>query len=1551
MSETFIQYLEKWLKQSTVQGLNNPLVKMPVKRFRLLQADEFDSIANGGTLLIGTTSDPIARNLYKNYQTRIRERGEHCSFICCGAVEMIIAGDGQQQRTALFPVCLKRASLETSGDKIKVTVSDEETWQFNPVLQAHLRAFGISGVASFYRTPEVAIGWVKAQLGNRASSISSDSYIGLFSSQQMVLQQRLTEPYLRQALAQNPVIQAKIGGSQVTSPVLSETTDEGLEELGLVLPCDDHQLRVVQLSDRRFNLQVEGPPGTGKSQTIANIISNAMYKGLKVLLVCDKRAAIVQVEERLADCGLKPALLNLHDEGLDKHEFLKQATDKFPQDGPIALPIFPFELLGETRKTLNERIIFGRTIAHPSLQVTNRQALAGLIQLRKELVDVPKIPITNWQSLSKERLAKLLSSVAEWPELVEIVADSKNVWNKVKPEAFAQNSNADRELPSKIQKVISRIESLDEDREMAASVGIELPLESDQNVAAILELVRCVLEKPDCYPRIVGNSQISLKELGHLQLEWWKLQRLLAAHYPVVLSESCSAETVKEAKDLLSNEAAISWQDLSHRVVYKENCLAKYKESQDKYLRFCDQIGLVYSPLLKVRRAQYQAVLGLGKFGGLIPHSWWNASYNPVLMVDGWVSKLKACISHEKAAPLPLHLVALERITITHWTHVEAMAEHGFNLVSYCISFVNDRKCKYALQQAYPDIPVRGFKQWREVTLHAVAAQGMVKSLRESAEIHVILKHLTENYLAIAHEAGDKANEFVEYGDVKRLIDAAALVEQWRERNDLFEVNSIHWQTFWESPNPNVLQQVEFALAELDMLELPDKRSDNLEDALKVIEQARRRIQDFLKANERQDGDRSQSVMASLAAQKEFDRCQKNLAPITKYLTLQTEGQSEPDWEWLQKVLAWRDLFERLCGKQKLDMDSPLWLKLRDRLQDYKTFIQQNCNELGAFFEDFPLTIVNYVSFKDFLNQIIADLPRHPLWLEKKRWQKKIAAFPELTTLWSKIIEGTVQPDCAKRLFCFNLLKMCEPFAQPIGPELRQKLHSFEEQDERLSSWIVDQLKARLRHSMQNAASAAAASEAALRHLSGLKRIHGTIRDIIKPHIDYLLAVKPCWMMSPTSLTNLIDERAFDHGIPFDLVIFDEASQIRILDGLLSMAFGKQVIIVGDKNQLPPTDFFSSFANPDTDAESDDFGTSESLLEEFMGVFEEGKTHVMLMSHYRSETPDLIRFSNDWFYDGKLEMYPPAHISGMGRRLQYVPNAIYSETAGLRNNPVEAREVVKLIELHVHDYPGKSLGVVTMNIPQMELIDELLHFFVPQNVQDFCADERKFFLRNLETVQGDEMDRIILSLTYGKNPSGQFNAAILGPITKSGGERRLNVAITRSRSGMVIVSSLSAADLATSGAQSNGFKCLKAFLTDLESSQQIRNFGIDSKRFEKKMDGISNLVFCESPFEEQVVEFLENQGFELECQYGDGNFRLDIVVKENGRNLLAIECDGTSYHNSLVARTRDRARQRILQSRGWHVHHVWSTNWWSWEQAEKQSILDAINVAHNGQRK
>ena len=1547
MPETFAQFLDKWLKHSTVQGLNNPLVKMPVKRFRLLDSTEYSSISDGGSLILGTMSDPISRNLFKNFQTRIRERGEHSAFLTYGSVEMAFAGGaGQQSRVSLFPLILKRSSLQAIGNNVKAIIAEDEQWQINPVLNTHLLSLNISLSAVASSSPDYIERWLSAQIGNRAK-VANTTYIGLFSSQQMVVQQRLAELPLRQALARNPVVQAKINNLKIDTGNLGEITDDGLEELGLVLPCDDSQLRVVQLSGNGSCLQVEGPPGTGKSQTIANIISNAIYHGRKVLLVCDKKAAITQVEERLAKCGLSPAILNLHDEDLDKREFLRQATSNFSYAAVKAnrpFTNYPFEQLRDTRKILNERVQFNRKITHPSLLVTNRQALAGMIDIRKQLIHIPNIEISNWQALSKERFDKLLRSIAEWPGLAKVLSNADNIWNFVNPEIFDNNANASNELLEFVKTLFFAMESLELIQEHVASLGIETQLLSDTDINSSIDLCNIVIAKPSCWSKLIGNTELTESELTMLEKSWLNLNDLVALKHPVALDHALPDTSIVEAKVLLNEENAKSWSDLSQRISLHKSRASDISSHQHYYMRLCDQLGFVYSPLLKVRRAQLQTILSLGSYGGLIPRTWWNSKTNPVLIVNGWLSQVKACSDIAQSAPLPIRFIALERIASNYWEHVETLALHGFNFISFCLKYVNFSKCKYALRQAYPSIPIKGFKKWRDVTLHAVNANTTVKELRTSTHNHVILTQLTENYLSSGHEIGSNLSSIFEDPKITRLQYAAKYVEQCRCRNDLFQIDNIHWQTFWESPNPQVLSQIEQAISNLDDIALPNSDNDNLETALFYYKESASKLEVFLGQYETQDGNRNLSVIDSFTAQKTYQNLKSSLEALSKYIELQ-ENSNTPDWDFLIKTLQWRTMFERLRGNQKLDIDSSIWPKLQGDLIDYRSQVTSIYSSLSGYFDGFQQLFSDFASLKNLLAQIYEENPNYPLWLEKKRWDKKLPAYPELKFLWPKVITGAIDPNNAERLFCFNILRYCDPVSKPQGPELTQTLNSFVEQDSNLTQWILDHIKTRLSKAMVDASLMSAQGESELRRLAGLQRIRGTVRELLNAHREYLIAAKPCWMMSPTSLANIVSSDIFaEMNTPFDLVIFDEASQIRVLDGLLSMAFGKQTIIVGDKNQLPPTDFFASFGNPDSESDNQDFGISESLLDEFAGVFIEDKSHVMLMSHYRSETPDLIRFSNDWFYDSRLEMYPPSHIAGIGRQLHYVADSIYSETAGQRNNPTEAKEVVKLIEQHVKECPDKSLGVVTMNISQMELIDTLLDN-VPQNVRTFCSDDAKFFLRNLETVQGDEMDRIILSLTYGKNQQGVFNASILGPLTKSGGERRLNVAITRSRNGMTVVSSLKSLDLEKSNAQSKGFSCLKAFLVDLENNVTTRNYGVGNERFSKVKDGLSNVVHCESPFEEQVVEFLENEGFEIECQYGAGKFRLDIVVKENGKNLIAIECDGAAYHSSLVARTRDRARQRILEDLGWRIHRVWSTNWWFFEQQEKAGLVAAINSA------
>src|SRR5439155_21389549 len=301
--------------------------------------------------------------------------------------------------------------------------------------------------------------------------------------------------------------------------------------------------------------------------------------------------------------------------------------------------------------------------------------------------------------------------------------------------------------------------------------------------------------------------------LERLKNQWERREELVSMRHPVSLTDIYPVDAEQQATVLLARENATTWQDLSQREAYHTGRHAEVDQIQNRYRRLYDQIGLVYSPLLKVRRAQLRAVLSLGAVGASVPRSWWTSSATPVLSVAGWKAHFQACVEQAKRAE-------------THWQHIEAKAEHGFNLVSYCLHFVNDRKCKFALRQVFPAIPSRRFKQWPDVTLHAVSALHEMNSLRSVSETHVVLQQLTSAYLAVAHDNPDQAESYLSHEDVQKLEKAAASVLQLRARNDWFEIGSPHWQTFWESQNPNLLTQVENLLSELDTLSLPENQTD-----------------------------------------------------------------------------------------------------------------------------------------------------------------------------------------------------------------------------------------------------------------------------------------------------------------------------------------------------------------------------------------------------------------------------------------------------------------------------------------------------------------------------------------------------------------------------------------------------------------------------------------------------------------------------------------------------------------------------------------------------
>lgn len=446
------------------------------------------------------------------------------------------------------------------------------------------------------------------------------------------------------------------------------------------------------------------------------------------------------------------------------------------------------------------------------------------------------------------------------------------------------------------------------------------------------------------------------------------------------------------------------------------------------------------------------------------------------------------------------------------------------------------------------------------------------------------------------------------------------------------------------------------------------------------------------------------------------------------------------------------------------------------------------------------------------------------------------------------------------------------------------------------------------------------------------KRRQKNIRTLLAETGELIQIIKPCFMMSPLSVSTFLDPDI----IHFDTVIFDEASQIFPQDAVGAIYRAKQLIVVGDSKQMPPSNFFSATVEDDSpDEEIGDVTDFESILD----MCSTTMPQMRLRWHYRSRYEQLIAFSNRNFYDGDLVTFPSATADTHGVGVDYYHvDGIFDRKS--HTNRKEAEFVVDLIFKHIQEYPGRSLGVVAFSVAQQELIDNLLSKRRQENpdMEGFFKGERKepFFIKNLETVQGDERDTIIFSVAYGIDSQGRL-LHNFGPLNRVGGERRLNVAVTRAKCNVQLVSSMHYTDIDLSRTSSTGVTLLRAYLDYAENGTIALERAVSISPFEQ----------FDSEFEMEVCDFLRDNGFEVDMQVGCSGFRIDLGLRRSGSSdyVLAIECDGATYHSSKNARDRDRLRQEILERMGWKFYRIWSTDWFKNKRVEKERLLGAAKQA------
>lgn len=697
-------------------------------------------------------------------------------------------------------------------------------------------------------------------------------------------------------------------------------------------------------------------------------------------------------------------------------------------------------------------------------------------------------------------------------------------------------------------------------------------------------------------------------------------------------------------------------------------------------------------------------------------------------------------------------------------------------------------------------------------------------------------------------------------------------------------------------------------------------------------------------------------VDAVLEVQRLHPSCEAN-RPLLQKVFAQLWRDKDTQWSVLRQIALWIKqvqtsgldarqaelLLKYVYGDPPKDKIRELEFDLRRSLADYRSAIDSviqivQLDEHTRFGADQKLVTLPFLDQLHLLHDwaLRAEKLQEMVSfnsLKENLYAQKFGPVVDVSTEWEYALSRLV--DLVKRTRYEKLIERAMQ-EQPLladfsGATHQHRINRFRELDHYLLSYNrVTILHQHWRHLPKQHASGVAL----LREQFNRKRGHKSIRILIGETGKAIQAIKPVFMMSPFSIATFLPPGS----VQFDLVVFDEASQVKPVDAFGAILRGNQTIVVGDDKQLPPTNFFDSTINDQTE-DDDSAADTESIL----GLFRaKAASHEMLLWHYRSRHESLIAVSNHEFYGNRLIIFPSPDKERreLGLVFHHLPQTTYTPrsdgVSGGRNHG-EAQAVANAVMEHARNHAAQSLLVATFNQQQRELIDE--HIERLRKADTSCEHffrahpEEPFEVKNLENVQGDERDVIFISIGFGKDKDNKISMNF-GPLNKDGGERRLNVLITRARDRCEVFTNLTADDIDLSRTQAKGVRALKRFLkyakTGILDVPETTGSG------------------TESPFEQAVVEALHEAGYQVATQVGTGGYRIDIAIIDDdqpGRYLLGIECDGATYHRSQSARDRDRLRQEVLEAMGWQIHRIWSTDWFRNPQRELQRIKESVEAA------
>lgn len=1322
-----------------------------------------------------------------------------------------------------------------------------------------------------------------------------------------------------------------------------------------VMDADSSQLEVIERVMQGSNLNIQGPPGTGKSQTIVNIIANLIARNKTVLLVCEKQVALEVVLNRLKEVGLDKLCLPLFKYSTDKKTFAKSIIDDRNALTGIKQSNYLNEELKYREKIINDLRDYADALGK-NVEPLEKSVFWVHGELAKYKKSVPHaIPWKEEGPLNvtyeNYRAAKNILKTLE--PLLSVIRDEKHYhWRIVNKEQYSSDYFTRVQLL--LKAVISRIEVLSD---------IHSPMISWNN---LLE-VRSYFEAIDEISK-QAKINISIKDEINVDDAIKTITEITSTIEEFIAKE----KSFKKSYNLPDN-----WKDFNSEDYDKIF-------SNDIELSQLDVINSAFSNSSESLQTAQEVLQSMQAYKPIVDMPFSKIVGNKdLLSIDSSISILKnwqKISSIEELAPslanlelLNNKLLEIKRILIK-WGIVEETIDlteaqeiferfnEKYNFINRYFSSQYKRDVSKIKSWCNAKIPT-GFNDFKEV------AQSINGFMQQRDKLSVLVKSFSEKYVKKSevissnlipqlNEDLKKVTSFLNKNGYEELSDDyisyitlnVDLEPKKQLYNTLLKFESEYSTVLKVFPEFNVNEAVTFGKFTNDTKDLSDKvmrlgeLSLLVQDALTDIKDHPKTVKSLvshvLKMNElimirdKFDNLNIGNLLNDPLSFKEFIKNKdeiatalgniKSMVNIIKNVHLSTG-----------KAITFGDLDNLV--KEKVMISDPLqeeYSKLNIDLNAMDSLLKTEIN-LSIDWEQIPLR-----ELKEQLEEMISDEEGLATWMQFLKYRRKM---DELGFEWfiDEMLTESNQKD-PESLFAVTLWQAWLDLYYEKSPALKnftlkdhqRLIEEFKELDSK--SHKINSLRT-LQHMAEQIRDAKwkySILERELIHQSQLKMRHKSVRRLINEIGNQIVQYKRCWMMSPLTLSSYIPFGTLE----FDVVIFDEASQMRVEHAIGSIARAKQVIIFGDENQLPPTSFFDVTDQSDEEEDEEDY---ESVLHATKEILPGADR--LLSYHYRSKFEDLIAFSNHYIYRDELITFPNPSNSIDPVKFIYLEDGVFDGgKEGTRKNFEEADTVAQLCIDHVKEFPKKSLGVIAFSKSQEAAIrDSVLKLLDkhPECIDLLNEDSdelEKFFIKNLESVQGDERDVIILSVGYGKDKLGNMYQRF-GPINSNTGYRRLNVAVTRAKEKIICVASIKATDVKSENA-SRGVKLLQKYL-------EYAEYGSKTLQASKLVQ-VQNDVGVDSPFEEEVEKALQAVGFIVHRQVGASGYKIDLAIvnpKNEKEYLLGIECDGATYHSSYSARMNDRIRQDNLERLGWKLYRIWSQHWNTHSGAIIDDIINVVS--------